>query len=162
VSLRGANLLVTVSKALWNFLIDTGHPLMPADSSVVNWAALDEVTHGKLLEALRPIVVCEEQINGESRSLSAWIAIAESRPEGEEAPVEDAEEDERFVQMPSPEPAAEIFSPTSKLPKAVETIEELPKMAAETVAPSATLGVVQPPKKVEKSKTFNIKQTISS
>merc|ERR1719478_1669528 len=62
VSLRGANLLVTVSKALWNFLIDTGHPLMPSDSSAVNWAALDEVTHGKLLEALRPIVVARSRL----------------------------------------------------------------------------------------------------
>jgi ankyrin repeat protein len=163
VSLQSANLLVTTSKALWNFLVDTGHPLMPADNSVVNWAGLDEVTHGKLLEALRPIVVCEEQINGESRSLSAWIAIAESRPEGEEAPADEAEEeDERFVQMAPPEPAADAFPERgSKLPKAVETVEEMPKMTAvETTAPSP-LAISQPPKKVEKSKTFNIKQIVT-
>jgi hypothetical protein len=160
VSLRGANLLVTVSKALWNFLIDTGHPLMPADASSVSWASLDEVTHGKLLEALRPIVVCEEQINGESRSLSAWIAIAESRPEGEEEPADDAEEESPVFQISS-EPV-EIFPPPgSKLPKTVETIEEVPKMVAQEPPASAQLGITAPPKKVEKSKTFNIKQIVT-
>jgi ankyrin repeat protein len=159
VSLRGANLLVTVSRALWSFLVDTGHPLMPADTSTVSWASLDEVTHGKLLEALRPIVVCEEQINGESRLISAWIAIAESRPEAE--PVPDEMEGEDFAEMPPAEaPATDFFAGTQKLPPAATTVDDGPKLA-ETAAPSQALGITQPPPKVEKSKTFNIKQIVT-
>merc|ERR1712182_110550 len=63
--------------------------------------------------------------------------------------------------MPPPQQEAEVFplGPAQKLPSAVQTIEELPKMAAETAAPS--LAVAAPPKKVEKSKTFNIKQIVT-
>jgi len=106
-------------------------------------------------------VVCEEQINGESRSLSAWIAIAESRPE-EEAPAdEDEMEAQDYIQMPPPQQESDVFplGPAQKLPSAVQTIDELPKtVAPETVAPSV---LAAPPKKVEKSKTFNIKQIVT-
>merc|ERR1719440_1331249 len=73
---------------------------------------------------------------------------------------DDAEEESPVFQISS-EPV-EIFPPPgSKLPKAVETVEEMPKMAAAETAPSAPLGITQPPKKVEKSKTFNIKQIVT-
>jgi ankyrin repeat protein len=159
VSLRAANLLVTVSNTLWKFLVDTGHPLLPADCSSPNWGELDETTHGKLLEALRPIVVYEEQVNGEPRSISAWIAVAAPRPEKEdkEEPEEPAEVptvtmsmDYAAVEMPYQEP--------EPLKPKVSTIEEARQSIEQPVQERDT-QLVQ--KRAEKSKTFNIKQIVT-
>jgi hypothetical protein len=166
VSLRAANLLVTASKALWRFLIDTGHPSLPnKDPDTPSWKELDESTHGKLLEALRPIVIYEEVINGDPRSISAWIAIAESRGEQPDG----AEEDAAPAEAAEEEAVQSLLEPTSSLGRAGQQIVGLP-----VADPVARAGLDKPepmgdmvqhapmlPKRQEKAKTFNIKQIVT-
>jgi ankyrin repeat protein len=159
VSLRAANLLVTVSNTLWKFLVDTGHPLLPYDCGAPNWAELDETTHGKLLEALRPIVVYEEQVNGEPRSISAWIAIAEARPEKEEEGSEEAEHTSVAVNLVVPdEPVSHEPEPTLTVSR--KTVQQEARQSLDQ--PLEEKGATQlVQKRVEKSKTFNIKQIVT-
>jgi len=160
VSLRAANLLVTVSKALWRFLCDTGHPLLPSnDPDVPDWGNFDEVTHGKLLEALRPIVIYEEVINDQPRSLSAWVAIAESRT------VEEGEEEEE--DMAPEEEEADMPLAAESLPAmtmAAPVVDPLAKAGLDGPAFAVQLDTVQTtsaPKRMEKATTFNIKQIVT-
>merc|ERR1719262_845244 len=61
---------------------------------------------------------------------------------------------------PAEAPATDFFAGTQKLPPAATTVDDGPKLA-ETAAPSQALGITQPPKRMEKAKTFNIKQIVT-
>lgn len=149
VSLKSANLLVTVSKALWTFLLDTGHPEVVGKDESPEWGAVDQVTHGKMLEALRPIVLQEEVINGEPRSISAWMAIAEA------VKVVEADEPAAAFDMPveqQQEHAGQLDYGTQS---------SLAMAGASMVTSTTSLVPDERPVAVTKSKTFNLKQIVT-
>lgn len=164
VSMRSANLLVMASRALWQFLADTGHPLLDeVDSDKPAWGKLDQVTHGKFLEALRPMVLCEEEINDEPRSISAWLAIAEEREVDQDVAISVGDEapDEARVMVEEPVAYFEPAAASTSLAKAGQQILAGPTPDPLARVEEKTVPAQEVTRRQPKAKQFNLKQVVT-
>jgi len=164
ISPRAANLLVSVSKSLWQFLTDTGHPLLPRGAAdTPQWSKLDQGTHSKFLEALRPIVILEEVINGEPRTIGAWMAIAETHDAADDTIIEEEGE----MQEERQEEVKETLQNQQRTSVRVQDQRQAQaQLLMETQAETVEIGdsldqtLQEQTKTIAKATTFNLKQVV--
>jgi len=163
---KAPQIIAQVSRALWSFLHDTGHPQVRDTSpDEIAFHVLDKVTLRKMENALMKIMVMAAE-KDDARPVTANLALLISL-DSRAAPTSPPEA--QMTLRPSSKDLSSPKQPALARTQPAEQVRELPQVPSAKTAPirsaeprdpfSDVKAMFEPPK--EKLKTFNLKQIVT-